>query len=103
MSIKGQLHACSESLLTALKAAERTGDPDPNVMRILKACQDITERLEQSADDVTAAHLDMAASVLANGLVELGRQENPIGPVLGAVRKALDKLQRLRAEGDALS
>ena len=98
MSIKSQLHACVDALMTATRAAQRASDPDRKVLETLRACQDVVERLEQSAAEVTAAHLEMALSVVTHGLVELGRAEAPAPTVLAAVRNAVDRLERLRAE-----
>jgi hypothetical protein len=84
--------------MTAVRAAERAAAPDQQMLATLRACQDVIERLEQGATEVTAVQVDLALSVVTNALVEFGRKESPAPAVLGAVRNAVDRLQRLRTE-----
>jgi hypothetical protein len=98
MTIKSQLHATGDSLMVAVRAAERAPDPDQHVLKTLRACQDIIEKLEQSAGEVRAVQVEMALTVVQQALIEFGRQEHPAPAVLGAVRNAVDRLQKLRSE-----
>jgi hypothetical protein len=98
VTIKSQLHATGDSLMVAVRAAQRAPTPDQHILKTLRACQDVVERLEQSAVEVNAVQVEMALSVVMQALIEFGRQENPAPAVLGAVRNAVDRLQRLRTE-----
>jgi hypothetical protein len=84
--------------MVAVRAAQRAAPPDQQVLKALRACQDIIERLEQSATEVSAAQVEMALSVVTQALLELGRRPTPAPAVLGAVRNAVDRLQRLRTD-----
>jgi hypothetical protein len=101
MTAKGQLHACVDSLMVGVRAAERAAVPDPRVLATLRACLDVVERLEQSAADVTASQLVIALGVVNQAVVELRRAPALAPAVLGAVRNAVDRLQRLHAEHSA--
>ena len=98
MSVKSQLHACADALMVAVRAAGRAAVPDPRVLATLRACQDIVERLEQSSTDVSTAQVEMALSVVKQAAVEFGREPAAAPAVLGAVRNAVDRLQRLLTE-----
>ena len=98
MTVKSQLHACSDSLMVAVRAAGRAATPDPRVLATLRACQDIIERLEQSSAVVSPEQVEMALGVVKQAAVELGGDMLVAPAVLGAVRNAIDRLQRLRAE-----
>ena len=81
----------------AERAAERTDDPDTRVLRTLRACQDVVERLERSSVDVTVMQVDIALGVVKQAVVDL-TAGSAANAVLGAVRNAVDRLQRLRDE-----
>jgi len=98
MSVKSQLSACGDSLMVAVRAAGRAAAPDPRVLATLRACQDVVERLQQSSAAVSADQVEMALGVVKQAAVELGREPQVAPAVLGAVRNAIDRLQRLRAE-----
>jgi hypothetical protein len=98
MTVKSQLHACVDSLMVGVRAAQRAAEPDPRVLATLRACLDVVERLEQSAAHVSASQLELALGVVKQAVVELGRNPAPAPAVLGAARNAVDRLQRLHAE-----
>lgn len=81
----------------AERAAERTDDPDPRVLRTLRACQDVVERLERSAVDVTLPQVEIALGVVKQAIVDL-TASSATNAVIGAVRNAADRLQKLRDE-----
>jgi len=101
LTVKSQLHACCDSLMAGVRAAERaaerTDDTDPRVLRTLRACQDVVERLERSSADVTEMQVEIALGVVKQAVVDL-TAGSAANAVLGAVRNAVDRLQRLRDE-----
>src|SRR5258706_4478510 len=101
MTVKSQLHACGDSLMVAVRAAQRAGTPDVQNLKTLRACQDIIERLEQSATEVSAVEIELALSVLTQASIELGRRQAPARTVLRAVRNAVERLERLRTDFSA--
>jgi hypothetical protein len=102
MSVKSQLHACSDALMVAVRAAQRAAMSQAPSLKILRACQDLIEQLEQSATEVSVVEIEMALNVVTQALVELGRQQPaPTPAMLGAVRNAVDRLKRLSAEFSA--
>lgn len=98
MSVKSQLHACGDALMVAVRATQRAATPHAQNLKTIRACQDVIERLEQSAAEVSAVEIELALNVVTQALVDLGRQPAPVPAVLGAVRNAVDRLQRLRTE-----
>lgn len=108
MTVKSQLHACVDALMAGARAAERAAElaaereeePDRRVPATLRACLDVVERLEHSSVDVTVMQVDIALGVLKQAAVELAARPVP-NAVPGAMRNALDRLQRLRDELNA--
>lgn len=97
MTVKSQLHACVDSLMSGLKAAERAAEPDPRVLATIRACLDVVERLEHSSKDVTVFEVEIALKVVKQAALELSR--DPIAnTVKVTVRNAVDRLERLRDE-----
>jgi hypothetical protein len=58
----------------------------------------MVEQLGKSESDLKAVQIDMALTMVTQALIELGRQPHPAPAVLGAVRNAVDRPQRLQAE-----
>lgn len=98
MTVKSQLHACGDSLMVAVRVAQRAAVPDPRVLATLRACLDVVERLEQSSAEVSASQIEIALGVVKQAIVEFSREPAPAAAVLGAVRNAVDRLQRLHGE-----
>lgn len=98
MRVKHQLHACRDSLMVAVRAAQQATSPDPQVLKTLRACHDMIEQLEAAPTDASSVQIDLALTVVTQALVEFGRKPDPAPAVLGAVRNAVDLLQRLRTE-----
>lgn len=98
MTVKSQLHSCGDSLMVAVRAAQRAAVPDRRILATLRACQDIVERLEQSSTEVRADQVDMALGVVKQAAVEFGKEPAAAPAVIGAVRNAVERLQRLRTE-----
>lgn len=101
MTTKSQLHACVDSLMVAVRTAERGVVPDSRVLETLRACLDVVEGLEQSSAGVTASQVEMALGVVKQAAVEFRGEPVAAHAVLVAVRNAVDRLQRLQAELNA--
>lgn len=101
MTVKSQLHACCDSLMTGVRTAERAAVPDTRILATLRACLDVVERLERSSSDVSAAQVEIALGVVEHAAVEIGTEPVAARTVLVAVRNAVDRLRRLKAELNA--
>jgi hypothetical protein len=96
MSTKSQLHACSEILLTGIRAAERAGPSESRVLATLRACLDVVEHLEYASHDVNAAHVATALAIVEQAAVELGSERGAAQTVVVLVRQVIDRLHRLK-------
>ncbi|HMD34680.1 MAG TPA: hypothetical protein VKH42_06925 [Vicinamibacterales bacterium] len=96
MSVKGQLHTCRDVLLIATKKAERF--EHQKSVKVLRACLDLVEHMEQTPDKVTHNELDLTLKVLNQALKDVD-DKSPVAPALvGAVKNAIGRLEALRPE-----
>lgn len=98
MSVKSQLNACGESLVIGIRRAERSALTDQRALSALRACLDVVERLERVSGQVVATQIEMALAILTQASRELSLEPVTAPAVVGAVRNAADRLQRLRTE-----
>lgn len=96
MSVKGQLHTCRDVLLVAMKKAERF-DRQTSV-NVLRACLDLIEHMEHTADKVTQNEIDLTLKVIKQAVKDVD-DKSPVAPALvAAVKNAVSRLETLRAE-----
>ena len=96
MSVKGQLHTCRDVLLVAMRKAERF-ERETSV-NVLRACLDLVEHMEHTADKVTQNEIDLTLKVFNQALKDVD-DKSPVAPALiGAVKNAIGRLESLRTE-----
>src|ERR1700742_516424 len=100
MTVKGQLHACRDSLMAGMRAASRGATPNPRAEPLLRACLDLVEHLVRQSLDVTSAEVETTLAVLERAYAELegestGETSNPASV---ALKNAIGKLKALKIE-----
>lgn len=96
MSVKGQLHACRDVLLVAMKKAEKFDRAQS--VNLIRACMDLIEHMEHDADKVRHSGLDRTLVVLNQAAKEVD-DRSPVAPALvAAIRNVIGRLESLRTE-----
>ena len=99
MTVKGQLHACRDSLMAGMRAASRGATPNPKAEQLLRACLDLVEHLVRQSLDVTTAEVETTLAVLERAYAELeGDAGDTANPSSVALKNAIGKLKALRIE-----
>ena len=96
MSVKGQLHTCRDVLLVAMKKAERF-DRQTSV-KVVRACLDLVEHMEHTADKVTHNELDLTLKVLNQAVKDVDDKSSVAPALVAAVKNAVGRLESLRSE-----
>jgi hypothetical protein len=98
MTVKGQLHACRDSLMAGMRAASRGATVSDKAEKLLRACLDLVEHLVRQSLDVTTAEVETTLAVLENAF---GEMEAEVGATHGAtvaLKNAIGRLRALRLE-----
>ncbi|HEV3139450.1 MAG TPA: hypothetical protein VGY57_02980 [Vicinamibacterales bacterium] len=96
MSVKGQLHACRDVLMVAMKKAERFNKQQ--AVKLIRGCLDLVEHMEHKADKLTHAELDMTLTVLNQAAKEVDDKSADSVALVGAMKNAIGRLESLRTE-----
>ena len=98
MTVKGQLHACRDSLMAGMRAASRGTAPNPKAESLIRACLDLVEHLVRQSLDVTTAEVETTLGVMEQAY---GEMEADVGSAHGstvALKNAIGRLKALRLE-----
>ena len=98
MTVKGQLHACRDSLMAGMRSASRGTAPNPKAESLLRACLDLVEHLVRQSLDVTTAEVETTLGVMEQAY---GEMEADVGTGHGstvALKNAIGRLKALRLE-----
>lgn len=98
MTVKGQLHACRDSLMAGMRAASRGAVVSSKAEALIRACLDLVEHLVRQSLDVTTAEVETTLGVLEQAY---GEMEAEIGASHGAtvaLKNAIGRLRALRLE-----
>ena len=101
MTVKGQLHACRDSLMAGMRAASRGATPNPRAEPLLRACLDLVEHLVRQSLEVTAAEVETTLAVLEQAFAELesgADADAAMNPASVALKNAIGRLKALRLE-----
>src|SRR3954468_11027035 len=98
MSIKGQLHACRDSLMAGMRAAARGATPNPKAESLLRACLDLVEHLVRQSLDVTTAEVETTLGVLEQAYTEMETEAGAAHGATVALKNAIGRLKALRIE-----
>jgi hypothetical protein len=109
MTVKGQLHACRDSLMAGMRAAARGSSPNPRAEPLLRACLDLVEHLTRQSLGVTTAEVETTLAVLERAYGELESDASAAtpddasaatSPASVALKNAIGRLKALRLEID---
>jgi hypothetical protein len=101
MTVKGQLHACRDSLMAGMRASSRGSSPNPRAEPLLRACLDLVEHLVRQSLDVTTAEVETTLAVLERAFGELedgAGDVTTMNPASVALKNAIGRLKALRLE-----
>jgi hypothetical protein len=101
MSVKGQLHACRDSLMAGMRATSRAAVPNPKAEQLLRACMDLVEHLVRQSLDVTTAEVETTLSVVENAYNEMEAEVGAANAATAALKNAIGRLRALRLEIEA--
>ena len=97
MTVKGQLHACRDSLMAGMRAASR-GTPNPKAESLLRACLDLVEHLVRQSLDVTTAEVETTLGVMEQAYGEMEADAGATHGSTVALKNAIGRLKALRLE-----
>jgi hypothetical protein len=98
MTVKGQLHACRDSLMAGMRSASRGTAPNAKAESLLRACLDLVEHLVRQSLDVTTAEVETTLGVMEQAY---GEMDADVGTAHGstvALKNAIGRLKALRLE-----
>jgi hypothetical protein len=101
MSVKGQLHACRDSLMAGMRATSRAAVPNPKAEQLIRACMDLVEHLVRQSLDVTTAEVETTLSVVENAYNEMEAEVGAANAATVALKNAIGRLRALRLEIEA--
>lgn len=97
MTVKGQLHACRDSLMAGMRAAAR-GTPNAKAEALLRACLDLVEHLVRQSLDVTTAEVETTLGVMEQAYAEMDTDVGTAHGATVALKNAIGRLKALRLE-----
>jgi hypothetical protein len=97
MTIKGQIHACRDSLMAGMRATGRSAAPE-RAEKLLRACLDLVEHLGRQSLDVKIAEVETTLAVLEQAYAELEAECGATNAVSVSLRNAIGKLKALKIE-----
>jgi hypothetical protein len=98
MTVKGQLHACRDSLMAGMRAASRGTVPSVKAEPLLRACLDLVEHLVRQSLDVTSAEVETTLGVLEQAYGEMEADAGATHGATVALKNAIGRLKALRLE-----
>jgi hypothetical protein len=98
MTVKGQIHACRDSLMAGMRAAGRSATPNERAEKLIRACLDLVEHLGRQSLDVKVAEVETTLGVLEQAYAELEAESGPANAVSVSLRNAIGKLKALKIE-----
>jgi hypothetical protein len=99
MSVKSQLNASRDFILTGMRAAARVQTQNPGATKILRGCLDLIETLERmSAETVTVTDIETTLNVLHQSMTEIDDETAATSAFVSSIKNAAGRLQELRRE-----
>ena len=99
MSVKSQLNASRDFILTGMRAAARVQTPNPNATKILRGCLDLIETLvRQPPENVTMMDIETTLNVLHQSMTEIDDETSSTSAFVSSIQNAAGRLQDLRRE-----
>ena len=99
MSVKSQLNASRDFILTGMRAAARVETANPGATKILRGCLDLIETLErQPAENLTITDLETTLNVLHKSMTEIDDETAATSAFVSSIQNAAGRLMELRRE-----
>ena len=99
MSVKSQLNASRDFILTGMRAAARVQTQNPGATRILRGCLDLIETLERmSPETVSITDIETTLNVLHKSMTEIDDETSSTSAFVSSIQNAASRLQELRRE-----
>ena len=99
MSVKSQLNASRDFILTGMRAAARVETANPAATKILRGCLDLIETLErQPAENLTITDLGTTLNVLHQSMTEIDDGTAATSAFVSSIQNAAGRLMELRRE-----
>jgi hypothetical protein len=99
MSVKSQLNASRDFLLTGMRAAARISTQNPKAEKVLRASLDLVETLvRQPAENLTVSDLETTINVLYQSMQEIDDETPASTAFVQSIKNAAGRLQELRRE-----
>jgi len=99
MSVKSQLNASRDFILTGMRAAARVQTQNPGATKILRGCLDLVETLERmSPETVTVTDIETTLNVLHQSMTEIDDETAATSAFVSSIKNAAGRLQELRRE-----
>jgi hypothetical protein len=99
MSVKSQLNASRDFILTGMRAAARVQTQNPNATKILRGCLDLIETLERMpAETVMITDIETTLNVLHKSMTEIDDETSATSAFVSSIQNAASRLQELRRE-----
>jgi len=98
MSIKSQLNASRDFILTGMRAAARVQTQNPGATKILRGCLDLIETLERQTENVTVSDVETTLNVLHQSMTEIDDETPASTAFVQSIKNAAGRLMELRRE-----
>ena len=99
MSVKSQLNASRDFLLTGMRAAARVQTPNPKATTILRGCLDLIETLGgKPPEEITLTDVETTLNVLHQSMTEIDDETSATSAFVSSIQNAAGRIQALRAE-----
>ena len=98
MSIKSQLNASRDFILTGMRAAARVQTQNPGATKILRGCLDLIETLERQTENVTVQDVETTLNVLHQSMTEIDDETPASTAFVQSIKNAAGRLMELRRE-----
>ena len=99
MSVKSQLNASRDFILTGMRAATRQQSQNPTATKILRGCLDLIETLErQPAENLTITDLETTLNVMHQSMNEIDDETAATSAFVSSIKNAAGRLMELRRE-----
>ena len=99
MSVKSQLNASRDFLLTGMRASVRQSSNNPKAEKVLRACLDLIETLvRQPPENVTMMDIETTLNVLHQSMTEIDDETPATSAFVSSIQNAAGRLQDLRRE-----
>jgi hypothetical protein len=99
MSVKSQLNAARDFLLTGMRASARLRTPNPKAEKVLRACLDLIETLvRQPPENLTMMDVETTLNVLHQSMTEIDDETPASTAFVQSIKNCAGRLQDLRRE-----